>query len=400
MFFIVILLVTALLTGILVFLIGVPITVLRGVRLLGFDARIWWTLSAIVAVLISRAVVLSTHDMQVPTEKLQRGLYQFQIFGCFAGAFLAWAVGLGILFAISERVHRDPISIVSMVANIGCLITLGFASAAAIYGPAEAKRTRDQQHLEFVAAIKGSDASKVHAILSQGYDVESSYSELNHSSPAIYAINHGDKKMLDTLVENKAALPPERMLGSAMRSGDHDLVETVLRLGNESDEMINVGLTNAIFEGDRKYFDFFLSKGANPNHKYTHTVLMQAAGENQIEFVKILLDRGAEINETSLAPGATTGSTALVWAANKGHLEMVALLLERGADPNIQVDRHESALIMAVRHDFVDVVKILLEHSADVNYRWRDKTALDIARDKKSPNTAIIQLLESTADAS
>jgi hypothetical protein len=90
--------------------------------------------------------------------------------------------------------------------------------------------------------------------------------------------------------------------------------------------------------------------------------LTDAAGEGQIEMVKMLLDLGADVNRATWKGSRT----ALSGAIHNGHLDMARLLLSRGADPNlgrpliggINVEPEELAL---------EFVKLLVEHGADVN---------------------------------
>src|SRR5439155_27117275 len=73
-----------------------------------------------------------------------------------------------------------------------------------------------------------------------------------------------------------------------------------------------------------------LQKGADPNlaRESGKAPLMTAARLGQVDVVKLLLDRGANIN----ARTKKFGQTAVMWAA--GYPAIVRLLLERGADPS------------------------------------------------------------------
>ena len=59
------------------------------------------------------------------------------------------------------------------------------------------------------------------------------------------------------------------------------------------------------------------------------TALMLAAANGHTETVKLLLDRGANINVRD-----NEGKTALVWAREKGHTEIVQLI-EAAAQPSM-----------------------------------------------------------------
>ena len=55
--------------------------------------------------------------------------------------------------------------------------------------------------------------------------------------------------------------------------------------------------------------------------------------KDHTEVVKLLLEKGAEVN----AKESTNGVTALMMAANNGHPEVVKLLLEKSANVNVKV---------------------------------------------------------------
>ena len=57
------------------------------------------------------------------------------------------------------------------------------------------------------------------------------------------------------------------------------------------------------------------------------------------ETVKLLLDKGADINK-----GDTNGKTALMWAAHYGRFQVVELLLKSGADVKAKDNKDHTAL--------------------------------------------------------
>jgi len=80
------------------------------------------------------------------------------------------------------------------------------------------------------------------------------------------------------------------------------------------------------------------------------------------ETVKLLLDRGADVNERD-----QVGTTALFWAAHRRNLPMVRLLLDRGARVNARNSSGITPLMWAVLSEDPRVVHLLLEHGADVH---------------------------------
>lgn len=100
--------------------------------------------------------------------------------------------------------------------------------------------------------------------------------------------------------------------------------------------------------------------------------LIDAAQKGDIDNVKILLDKGADINAKD-----KEGRTALITAAMNGHPVTMKLLLNRGAEINIKDKENKTALIRAAANDNPATVQILLDRGALVNTRDKDgRTAL------------------------
>jgi ankyrin repeat protein len=67
------------------------------------------------------------------------------------------------------------------------------------------------------------------------------------------------------------------------------------------------------------------------------------------------LDKGADIN----AKEAIIGRTALIMASDANHTEVVRLLLEKGADVNAKTKYGKTALALAKIKDHTDIVQLL-----------------------------------------
>ena len=104
-----------------------------------------------------------------------------------------------------------------------------------------------------------------------------------------------------------------------------------------------------------------------------------ACGNGHLEVVRLLLEKGADINSRNLF-----GETSLDIACYKGHLEIVRLLLERGADMGAQKAKqtpHQTSLHFACSASHFDVVQLLLEKGADKDaIDERGRTAKDYLR--------------------
>lgn len=89
--------------------------------------------------------------------------------------------------------------------------------------------------------------------------------------------------------------------------------------------------------------------------------LLSAAAKGNVEAVKALLDKGADVNAKS-----PYGVTPLWLSARRGHTAVVKLLLERGADPNARENVNRSTpLGWAAWKGHVEVVKLLLDRGAE-----------------------------------
>ena len=100
-----------------------------------------------------------------------------------------------------------------------------------------------------------------------------------------------------------------------------------------------------------------------PEDRGGYTALLFAARHGDVASARLLLDAGADANDT-----APTGTSALVVAAHGGHTALGTFLLEQGADPNA-ADAGYTALHAAVLRGDDELLQALLAHGADPNTR-------------------------------
>ena len=149
-----------------------------------------------------------------------------------------------------------------------------------------------------------------------------------------------------------------------------------------------------------------------------HTALHWAVSKNEMDIIKIILDRGGDVNaqthqhnETPLhyaaqkdfakvaaeliARGALLedqqvhGNTPLMEAAGKGAVEVIRVLIDAGANVNAKgSETHYTALHRAAETDQSEVAKLLIQAGADVNAKsseeYDSQTTLDIAKEFES----------------
>jgi ankyrin repeat protein len=123
-----------------------------------------------------------------------------------------------------------------------------------------------------------------------------------------------------------------------------------LRLLHEED------LRKAIQRNDLAVVQNALARSEDINAKHFEwTMLGVAARYNRTEMIRLLLDRGADIN----ARNHQFKETALMIAAKFGHQEAVQLLLNRKADTSLRNGKNHTALELAIRNKKVEIATLL-----------------------------------------
>ncbi|MGO9121088.1 MAG: ankyrin repeat domain-containing protein [Desulfomonilaceae bacterium] len=85
--------------------------------------------------------------------------------------------------------------------------------------------------------------------------------------------------------------------------------------------------------------------------------LIDAAKKHDFKQLEHLLEKGDDVN-------ANSGGTALMWASYEGQLDMVRLLLGRGADINAKNQKGFTALELASQKGHMKIAELLREHGA------------------------------------
>ena len=88
------------------------------------------------------------------------------------------------------------------------------------------------------------------------------------------------------------------------------------------------------------------------------TLLMKAAEEGQAAMVRVLLQRGASVNQQD-----NYGGTALMAAALHGHIAIVQALLDAKADASLQATNGRTALMGAEHAKRTAIAQLLRHHT-------------------------------------
>lgn len=161
-------------------------------------------------------------------------------------------------------------------------------------------------------------------------------------------------------------------------------------------------LIQAIRNRDCKMVGFLLTLpqikiNAVDHKKHRLPAISHAIQISHLGLVKQMIMNGANVNEPSQSD-KNPYNTPLMIASYDGKLDFVKLLVEHGACINQQdTGNGFTALIKAAFQNHADIVKFLLDNNADATIcSFEKKKAIDYAREKNDENRyrAVIDLLE------
>lgn len=133
---------------------------------------------------------------------------------------------------------------------------------------------------------------------------------------------------------------------------------------NAHDEQGNTPLLSACMADNKAFVEDLLTAQANPNLAGTSdleaTPMMYAAAYNNVEIIKLLLSKGAEVNQLDV-----NKDHALNWATYYGHLQAMEYLIENGADMELS-SKHGKAVDVGFRLWHADSVSAVFRNHMDL----------------------------------
>jgi ankyrin repeat protein len=206
---------------------------------------------------------------------------------------------------------------------------------------------------------------------------------------AIYA---GDVEAARQLVAAGADPRAANLFGAtpmmlAASRGEAAVIRVLLDAGVNPDSPNAEGQTALMAvarTGNLEAARLLLQRGANVHARESwggQNALMWAAAQSQPAMIRLLLEKGARVDDRSTvrdwqrrvtAEGRPKdmvrgGLTALLFAAREGCIECLKVLLEKGADIDLPDPDGSSALVLALLNRNWDAAKFLIEAGADVN---------------------------------
>jgi ankyrin repeat protein len=202
------------------------------------------------------------------------------------------------------------------------------------------------------------DADLVRRVLARGGDVK--HANGNGATALHFAVDDAAKTKLlldagaDPNASDRGGITPLDLAVGRTDAGD--IVALMLAHGGDARRV-----DGSIGAATPAIAQQLLARGTDPK---VDEALVVAASRDNTDVMKLLVDRGADVNRVT----GNLGFTPLMWAAQMGQTEAVELLLARGADPNVR-ERFNgaTALVQAASSDRagVAIIRALLDHGAD-----------------------------------
>jgi ankyrin repeat protein len=260
----------------------------------------------------------------------------------------------------------------------------------------------------FYEAVRNADVGAVRQLLQSGADVNTKDSR--GGTPLAYAAAIGTPETLRVLIAAGADVNARTAFDATpLMWGTANLAKVRMLVEKGADVNARSKLGNtpvqiaAAQPGNVEVLRYLFAHGATiakTTNDLGQSPLSRAAHANDLEMVKLLLDKGD--------PANTGGITPLMFAAANANVEMVKLLLAKGAEVNALAPPHLaspvknglidvggfSAVMVACVSRSPEIVRLLLQAGADVNAQdVRGMTPLMLAVASDHSNPEIVRML-------
>jgi ankyrin repeat protein len=226
----------------------------------------------------------------------------------------------------------------------------------------------------------------VHSEIQYHALIRASRRDLNHSSPLILACYAKSFPMVQRLLEEGADINQQNARGftALMIAADDDQLEIVkLLLARGADVKLRTNLhKSALYyaAGSRpEIIQLLLDHGADARSE--SGALARAVTCSESPDVRLLVLAGADVKESD-----PDGRTVLMWAAQWTSPENVGLLLDHGADVHARQKHGWTAMMFASHRP--ENIQVLLQYGGDPNARdTHNASVLEMARQEGEEET-------------
>jgi ankyrin repeat protein len=272
------------------------------------------------------------------------------------------------------------------------------------------------------------DLTDAQAALAEGADINTKKLCFSYGQTPLMAASHnGHTDVVKFLLEKGADVNAKNKYGdTALRNAVllFNRAEVLKSVNNSDKDATFIAKRMAMQDASEKVHaeivKLLLDKGADVNTKTDNgtTALIEAASRGMTEAVRLLLDRGADANvmatdgDTALRlakvqgyaeivqmlekVGAKAGedkNTELIWASHAGNLAAIQALLDQGADVNTKTyDLHETPLMIASLNGHAKAVELLLDRGAVLDW-WDTNGTTSLMKASQNGDIELVRLL-------
>ena len=228
----------------------------------------------------------------------------------------------------------------------------------------DVRRYTESVSLLYILAEKNlADLIRIHPQRGSCFDVE----DQRYGLPILAALATGSHEAVQTFLEVQVEIQPQE---SSLHHLCKEYSENINRRANVDRKFSFSRRRSAFFQvaeqGDEVIVSFFCASSkldfdVEKKDKFDRTPLLWAAENGYKAVVKLLLEKGAELE----AKDSFYSRTPLLYAAENGYEAVVKLLVEKGANLEARESMYRrTPLLWAVENGHEAVVKLLLEKGA------------------------------------
>ncbi|MEE2635734.1 MAG: ankyrin repeat domain-containing protein [Acidobacteriota bacterium] len=255
------------------------------------------------------------------------------------------------------------------------------------------------------AAVRSGDLAAVQDLLAAAVDVNEPTAD--GTTALHWAVHRDDPALVELLLDAGAEVSVVNRYGVmplmlAVSNGHAGIVDRLLRAGADSEAAMPGGetaLMAAARTGAPGVVRILLESGANQNvtEQAGQIPLMWAAAHNNADAIELLVTRGADVHARTPVQDPTpsrsyfssppaTGFTPLLFAVRGGQLDATRVLLDAGANVNDTLSDGQSALVVAVANANWELANYLLDRGADPTLAGAGWNALHQTVRTRRPN--------------